>query len=111
MRSLGALGTRPFIDARGINTHRRIVGISGSADRDLPILWTPDLGIRRLPDLGGGRGHATDLNEFGQIVGTTNSARGAIRATLWTPIAGPLVVAPSEEGATPESAALSGEAR
>ena len=40
--------------------------------------------MRRLPDLGGDRGQAQDLNEFGQIVGTTWNARGDIRATLWT---------------------------
>ena len=95
MRSLGTLGRRPLVRATGVNTHRRVVGISSSAEEiDLPVLWSPSRGVRRLPDLGGGRGHAVDLNEFGQIVGTTMTAQGAPNATLWTPTAGPLVIAP-----------------
>jgi hypothetical protein len=69
-------------------------------------LWTPVRGMRRLPPLNqlglDEFGVAQDINEFGQIVGTTFTATTSERATLWTPIAGPLVVAPTDEGAAPE---------
>jgi len=52
--------------------------------------------MQRLPTLGGKFGTAGYLNEFGQIVGTTATAQGAERATLWTPIDGPLVMAPTD---------------
>ena len=82
--------------ATGINTHRRVVGItfSGGEIEDLPFLWTSGSGIQLLPTLGGPLGQAQDLNEFGQIVGTTRTSLNDIRATLWTPIDGPLAVAP-----------------
>jgi probable HAF family extracellular repeat protein len=106
MRSLGSLGD-PGVFATGINTHRRVVGITfpGTDVVDLPFLWTPGGGIRHLPTLGGPNGQAQDLNEFGQIVGTTWTAGNAIRATLWTPTDGPLAVAPRDEGAAAEAAA------
>lgn len=84
----------------------RVVGITfpGTEVLGLPFLRTPGGGIRNLPTLGGPNGQAQDLNEFGRIVGTTLTARGAIRATLWTPIAGPLAVALPDEGAAAEAA-------
>jgi hypothetical protein len=64
--------------------------------------------MRPLPTLGGGDliplddlPNARDLNEFGHIVGTTSTARGASRATLWTPTAGPLAVEPTDGGTEP----------
>lgn len=101
MRSLGSPGGDPDVTATGINTHRRVVGLSfpeGEVEL-LPFLWYPGHRIRHLPTLGGPNGQARGINEFGQIAGTTMTARNAIRATLWTPISGPLAVAPSEEGA------------
>ena len=50
------------------------------------------------------KGMPNDLNEFGQIAGATDRG-GAVRAVLWTPTAGPLAVAPTDEGAAPEVAA------
>ena len=91
MRSLGSPGGNPeFLVANGVNTHRRVVGF-----HDLPFLWTPGGGIQQLPTLGGPNGLAWDINEFGQIVGTTSTAGNRVRATLWTPTAGPLAVSPA----------------
>jgi hypothetical protein len=53
--------------------------------------------MRRLPTVGGDSGSARKLNEFGQIVGTTETAVDESRATLWTPTAGPLLVAEAPE--------------
>jgi hypothetical protein len=64
--------------------------------------------MTRLPTLGGDFGEAVDLNEFGQIVGTTTIARGAIRATLWTPAPGPLAVEHADENTLSDVAASPG---
>ena len=54
-----------------------------------------------LPTLGGDQGLPIDLNEFGQIAGTSVTAGGALRAVLWTPTAGPLAVAPMDQLGAP----------
>lgn len=106
MRSLGTPGGDPIALATSVNTLRRVVGLSlpgGNVDGVfLPFLWTPGRGMRRLPTLGGDRGQAQDLNELGQIVGTSWTAQNEIRATLWMPTAGPLAAAPTDEGGAPD---------
>ena len=107
MQSLGNLGKASSAVGfgNGVNTHQWVVGSSNvqpdEEHGNLPFLWTPNDGLQRLQTLGG-NGIAVTLNELGQIAGTTFSAQGALRATLWTPAAGPLAVAA-------ESAAPSGE--
>jgi probable HAF family extracellular repeat protein len=103
MRRLSTPGGHPSASANAINTHRRVVG--ENADFLLPFLWTPGSGVRGLPTLGGGQGQPNDLNEFGQIAGTSVTAGGSLRAVLWTPTAGPLAVAPTDEGVSRETAA------
>jgi probable HAF family extracellular repeat protein len=110
MRGLGTLGG-PSSIAFSVNTHRRVVGSSLTPGEPLPFLWTAGGGMRALPTLGGNFGTAIDLNEFGKIVGTTTTAQGKPRATLWTPTAGPLAVAPTDEGGAPEVAAPPGVPR
>jgi hypothetical protein len=81
-------------------------------DFSQPFAWTPGGGMRRLPTLRGRQGQPNDLNEFGQIAGTSVTAGGALRAVLWTPTAGPLAVAPTDEGGAREAApAEPGEGR
>jgi len=103
MRSLGVLNGHVSAVGTGVNTHQRVVGASFAEDEelDLPFVWIPGSGIQRLPDLGGGRGRAEDLNEFGQIVGTTRNGQILPRATLWTPMPGPLVAQLSTNEAGP----------
>jgi hypothetical protein len=103
MRRLSTPGGHPSESANAVNTHRRVVG--NNADFLLPFFWTPGGGVRGLPTLGGDRGLPNDLNEFGQIAGASVTAGGAVRAVLWTPTAGPLVVAPTDVGAKSEVAA------
>jgi probable HAF family extracellular repeat protein len=83
-----------------VNSHQRVVGQSysdeDSGEGSQPFLWTPGGGMQRLPSLGGGGEIAQELNEFGQIVGASNTAQGLPHATLWTPTAGPLAVAPQD---------------
>ena len=111
MRSLGTLGQTSI--AFGINTHRRVVGSFAGApgSNSLPFLWTAEGGLRELPTLGGDFGEGSYLNEFGHIVGRTTRASGALRATLWTPTAGPLAVDPTGDAGAAEIAASPGETR
>jgi probable HAF family extracellular repeat protein len=101
MRSLGTRGIYPFDGgAFGVNTHRRIVGGRLTAfGKGLPFLWTPEDGVQRLPTRGPiDFGFATDLNEFGQIVGGLSpEGSGLIFAALWTPTAGPLAAEDPDE--------------
>jgi probable HAF family extracellular repeat protein len=107
MRSLGTLGG-PFGFAISVNTHRRVVGRSQTADgRMMPFLWTPSSGMLGLPTLGGDFGVGVNLNEFGNIIGRSSRANGAVRATLWIPATGPLAVALKDERAEPNVAAPS----
>jgi probable HAF family extracellular repeat protein len=90
MRSLGTVAGNPSAGANAVNTHRRVVGTT--ADFFHPFIWIPGDGKTRLPTLGGHQGQPNDLNEFGQIAGASVRTGGAVRAVLWTPIAGPLAV-------------------
>jgi probable HAF family extracellular repeat protein len=93
MRSLGTLGKHPSSGAGAVNSHMQVAGSAGPI---IPILWTPERGMRALPTLGGGQGFPRHMNEFGQIVGFSVTAQGALHAALWTPVVGPLVAgAPS----------------
>ena len=102
MRSLGTPDGNPSAGATAVNTHRRVVGTT--ADFFHPFFWTPGDGMGELPTLRGLQGQPNDMNEFGQIAGTSVTAGGALRAVLWTPIAGPLLVAATGHGDTPEAA-------
>jgi probable HAF family extracellular repeat protein len=92
MRSLGTPEGNPNAGAAAVNTHRRVVGTT--ADFFQPFVWIPGEGLGGLPTLGGGQGDPNDINEFGQVAGTSVTAGGALRAVLWTPVDGPLVVTP-----------------
>jgi probable HAF family extracellular repeat protein len=94
MRSLGSPGGNPSAGAHAVNTHRRVVGTSG--DFFNPFIWIPGNGLQPLPTLRGGQAEPDDLNEFGQIAGTSVTAGGELRAVLWTPTAGPLAAAPTD---------------
>ena len=95
MRRLSTPGGHPSGSANGVNTHRRVVGSNEGFLQ--PFYWTPDGGVRGLPTLGGDLGLPQDLNEFGQIAGASVTAGGAVRAVVWIPTAGPLVMAPKDE--------------
>lgn len=70
--------------------------------------------MRPLPTLGGDFGEAIYLNEFGNIIGRITNARGRLRATLWTPTPGPVLVESPEqwdEAETPVSGGTRKDAR
>jgi probable HAF family extracellular repeat protein len=116
MRRLGTMGSYPFGPGGGasVNTHRRVVGSRLTASgQEVPFLWTPEDGVQRLPTRGPiDFGFATDVNEFGQIVGGLSPEGSFIPfAALWTPTAGPLATEAPDEGAVPEVAVSPGEYR
>ena len=107
MRSLGTLGGFGS-GAMSVNTHRRVVGSSATADGHLlAFIWTPGGGMQPLPTLGGNFGEADDLNEFGVIVGSSVTTKGTQRAAIWRPTAGPAVAV--DEDTAPEVAASPSE--
>ena len=85
-----------------VNSHLRVAGSADTTtpQTTYPSLWTPERGMQRLPTIGGRTGgdfgEAFRINEFGKIVGYTTTARGVVHATLWTPVAGALLVQDSE---------------
>jgi probable HAF family extracellular repeat protein len=85
MRSLGLLGRDPRTAASGVNAHRWVVGnsVTEADEIGLPFLWTKERGLQPLPTLGGGQGQARDVNEMGQIAGTSVAADGSASAALW----------------------------
>ncbi len=118
MRSLGTLGGQGAA-AWSVNTHRRVVGSSlpdQISANPVAFLWTPGGGMRSLPQpIPNAVGEANYLNEFGNIIGTSFITRSdgqtEFHALLWTPTAGPLAVASTDEGAAPAVAAPPGGPR
>jgi probable HAF family extracellular repeat protein len=47
------------------------------------FLWTPASGMISLGGLGGGSSVASDINDIGQVVGTTSTSSGSSVAFLW----------------------------
>jgi probable HAF family extracellular repeat protein len=86
--TLATLGTAGFNQsfARDINANGRIVGQltngAGAALTSTPFLWDNGA-FTLLGGLGGTRGDALSINRVGQIVGVSNLANGATRASLW----------------------------
>ena len=89
---LGTLGTTAEIDfseARGINAHGHVVGISSTASGgEHAFLWTPGEGMQDLGTLpGGDRSFATAVDEYGRVVGESSVPVGDVvetHAFLWT---------------------------
>lgn len=73
----------PFSTPVDINNRGQVVGAASSNFGDLlPFLWE-DGTIRELPGLGGDRGRASAINEFGQVAGSAETNGGLEHAFLW----------------------------
>ena len=91
---LGTLGGSACLtcasEAQSINTAGQVVGLSAPSDLQLdfspaarPFLWQNGL-MTDLGTLGGGGGLATDVNNVGQVGGSSQTASGQFHATVWT---------------------------
>lgn len=70
-----------FTQAAAINEQGAVVGQAAANASAAPVavLWLPDGSVRSLGSLAGGRTAATDINDAGQVVGTSGN-----HAFLWT---------------------------
>ena len=81
MQNLGSLGTSGgnYSWAHSINDNCQVVGSSGRQAFE----WDSINGMQGLGTLGGSYGSAYDINNHGQIVGTSDNVLNQDRATLW----------------------------
>lgn len=72
---------QPFTQAAAINEQGAVVGQAAASASATPVavLWSPDGSVRILGSLAGGRSAAADINDAGQVVGTSDN-----RAFVWT---------------------------
>ena len=69
---------------RAINNRDWVVGNRWSeATLTRPILWLPRSGVASLPLRGGVAGHAADINDSGQVVGTVSLRSGEMTMVMW----------------------------
>lgn len=80
--SPGPFGGPPYSSAHAINGNGQIVGESDTDDAHHPFLWESG-SLRDLGTLGGGWGVAWDINDLGQVVGTSTVAAGRQHAFFW----------------------------
>ena len=86
-RDLNPQGALPsgFCQFTAINDAKQIVGWIWQTTSIQSFLWTPNQGYTLLKSLGGNTLiEAWDINKQGQIVGSSDNAKGYLHACLWT---------------------------
>jgi probable HAF family extracellular repeat protein len=85
VKDLGGLGG-VFASAFAVNDQDWVVGAAGdptdSGEVIRGFLWTAQAGMRVLPTLGGSSNDAEDINQLGQIVGSSATSGGQTHAFL-----------------------------
>ncbi|HET9516083.1 MAG TPA: Ig-like domain-containing protein, partial [Gemmatimonadales bacterium] len=85
------LGLPEGSNAQGINDFGQVTGVSLVGGWFQAWIWTPSTAngtsgtTTWLGTLGGGGAEAHDVNAFGQVVGTSNTASTSLHGFLWTP--------------------------
>ncbi|SCG40810.1 hypothetical protein OG423_25840 [Micromonospora zamorensis] len=79
LTDLGGVGDR---SATGINNHSQVIGVHYSSNGQRAFLWQRGT-LTDLGTLGGNETVPADINERGQIVGTSTTADGVQHAFLW----------------------------
>jgi probable HAF family extracellular repeat protein len=69
---------------RKVNNLDQVVGFRSSSAVPHAFLWSRRSGIVDLGTLGGASSAALDINDFGQVVGTSANEEGVQRAFIWT---------------------------
>jgi probable HAF family extracellular repeat protein len=83
-KHLGKLHGGEYSSASAINDAGEVAGESNAAESIVPIIWTPQGGLRRSPLLAGDNcGQAFGINRHGHVVGYSSGLLGR-RAFLWT---------------------------
>jgi probable HAF family extracellular repeat protein len=89
MQDLGALGgAGASTQAFDMNNAGQVVGYSGVPNNTHAFIWTQAGGMVDLGTLGGPFSYAWDINDLGQVVGSSQTATGQFHAFLWTPADG-----------------------
>ncbi|WP_052744866.1 HAF repeat-containing protein [Micromonospora sp. HK10] len=79
LTDLGGTGNRIAV---GINNHGQVIGVHDTGAGQRGFLWQRGV-LTDLGTLGGADSVPADLNEHGQIVGTSTTADGSRHAFLW----------------------------
>jgi probable HAF family extracellular repeat protein len=87
MAILAATGTLTVVSglqAQDMNDQRQVVGATGTWPTTDAVLWSQAEGIRNLGSLGGTTSYAYGINNSGEVVGSSTTSSGAVRAFYWS---------------------------
>jgi probable HAF family extracellular repeat protein len=94
LRKSGVLTEITDIWPLSINDKRDMVGYAGTWPNVTAVLWSQGRGLRTLGTLGGGRSIAYDINQRGEVVGSSTNGSGESRAFYWTAARGMIDLGP-----------------
>lgn len=86
MTDLGVLADTFYCYPNSINNLGQVVGACETEDFSSvrAFMWTASGGMQDLGTLGGENAYAITINDFGQIIGSSQTSLGQFHATLWT---------------------------
>jgi probable HAF family extracellular repeat protein len=84
---LSQAGALTLIDgflAQDMNDRREMVGATGAWPATGAALWSQATGVKSLGTLGGTTSYAYGVNNYGEVVGSSTTADGAVHAFYWS---------------------------